>query len=141
MPNLSETKTKEGNFVGPQIIQLFEDNDFSTKLNATERRAWEIFLKACRNFLGNKKAENYSKIAQDLISSCRVMGCNMSLKFHFFHSHLDFLPENLGAFSDESDESFHQDNAQMEKMYSGKYGPNMLGNLLESYLADTNWRI
>jgi hypothetical protein len=40
---LSETKMTEGIFVGQQIKQLFEGNDFSIKLNATERRAWETF--------------------------------------------------------------------------------------------------
>ena len=40
---LSETKMKEGIFVVPQNKQLFEDDDFSTKLNATDRRAWETF--------------------------------------------------------------------------------------------------
>jgi hypothetical protein len=34
---------KQGIFLGPQIKQLFEDDDFRTKLNATERRAWEAF--------------------------------------------------------------------------------------------------
>jgi len=28
-------------FVCPQIIKLFEDQDFSTKLNFTERRGWK----------------------------------------------------------------------------------------------------
>jgi hypothetical protein len=32
---------KEGIFIGPQIKQLFEDHNFSTKLNATDRRTWE----------------------------------------------------------------------------------------------------
>jgi hypothetical protein len=36
---ISETKMKEGIFVVPQIKQLFEDQDFSTKLNDTARRA------------------------------------------------------------------------------------------------------
>ena len=40
---LSETKMTEWIFVGQQIKQLFEDDDFSTKLNGTERRAWETF--------------------------------------------------------------------------------------------------
>jgi hypothetical protein len=31
---------KDGIFVGPQIKQLFEDQYFSTKLNAKDRRAW-----------------------------------------------------------------------------------------------------
>jgi hypothetical protein len=40
---ISEAKMKEGIFVGPQIKQLFEDQDFSTKLNATDIRTWEAF--------------------------------------------------------------------------------------------------
>jgi hypothetical protein len=35
-PKRSEAKMKEGIFVGPQIKQLFEDRDFSKKLNVTE---------------------------------------------------------------------------------------------------------
>jgi hypothetical protein len=34
---------KGGIFVGPEIKQIFEDHDFSTKLNATDGRAWEGF--------------------------------------------------------------------------------------------------
>ena len=33
---------KEGIFVGPQIKRLFEDQDFSTELNCTERRHFEM---------------------------------------------------------------------------------------------------
>jgi hypothetical protein len=46
---------KEGIFFGPQMKQVFKGHDFSTKLNATERRAWEAFENVCRTFLGNKK--------------------------------------------------------------------------------------
>ncbi|UYV82366.1 K02A2.6-like [Cordylochernes scorpioides] len=41
----------------------------------------------------------------------------MSLRIHFLHSHLDFFPDNLGAFSDEHGERFHQDISIMEKRY------------------------
>jgi hypothetical protein len=40
---ISEAKMKEGIFVSPEIKQLFEDRDCSTKLNATGIRAWEEF--------------------------------------------------------------------------------------------------
>ena len=40
---MNEAKMKEGIFIGPQIKQLFKDQDFSTKLNTTERRAWKEF--------------------------------------------------------------------------------------------------
>jgi hypothetical protein len=34
--------------------------------------------------------ENYSDIVQELISSYSAIGCNVLLKLHFLHSHLDF---------------------------------------------------
>jgi len=51
---------KEGIFVGPHITQLFEDQDFSTALNSTERRAWKVYQHVCRNFLHQKKKEKKS---------------------------------------------------------------------------------
>jgi hypothetical protein len=53
----------------------------------------------------------------------RSMGCNMSLKLHFLHSHLGFSPSNLGD-SDEYDERFHQDTFTTEKCYQGKWSPS-----------------
>jgi hypothetical protein len=57
---------------------------------------------------------------QDLLTSYKTMGCNMSLKGHFLGSHLDFFPQiNLGEVSDEQDEKFHQDVMAVEKWYQG----------------------
>lgn len=64
------------------------------------------------------------------------MGCNMSLKIHFLHSHLDFFPENLGDVSDEHGERFHQDIAIMEKRYQGKWSPRMLGDYCWTLIRD-----
>ena len=47
------------------------------------------------------------------------MGCCMSAKLHFLCSYLDFLQENLGDFSEEHGERFHQDIEPMEKRYKG----------------------
>jgi hypothetical protein len=55
-PKVSEAKMKERIFVGPQITQLFNDQDFSTKLTSTGRRAWKAIENVCRNFLVNEKA-------------------------------------------------------------------------------------
>ena len=38
-PKISEAKMKEVIFVRPQVIKLFEDQDFSTKLNFAGRIA------------------------------------------------------------------------------------------------------
>ncbi|GBM65653.1 hypothetical protein AVEN_217644-1 [Araneus ventricosus] len=56
------------------------------------------------------------------------MGCNMSLKIHFLHSHLEIYPENLGSVSDEHRERFHQDISNMGACYQGKWNPKMLAD-------------
>jgi hypothetical protein len=45
----------------------------------------------------------------------------MSLKLHFLDSHLDFFPQNLGEFSNEHSERFHQDISIMEKWFMGRW--------------------
>ena len=47
------------------------------------------------------------------------MDCQMSLKIHFLHSHLDFFPKNLDAVSEEQGKRFHQDIKAMEVRYQG----------------------
>jgi len=84
-------------------------------LNAADRRAWDAFENVCSNFLGNKNSENYVEIMQELLSSYRALGCNMSLKLHFLQCHLAIFLGNMGAVSDENGERFHQDISQMEK--------------------------
>jgi hypothetical protein len=42
-PKISEAKKQGEIFIGPQITQLFKDQDFSTKLNTTDRRDREAF--------------------------------------------------------------------------------------------------
>ncbi|KAF2361910.1 hypothetical protein FHG87_007339, partial [Trinorchestia longiramus] len=54
-----------------------------------------------------------------MLQFCEDMGCRMSLKIHFLHSHLNFFPPNLGAVSNENGERFHQDITEMESNYQG----------------------
>jgi len=63
---------------------------------------------------------NYQDVVQDLLTSYKAMGCNMSLKIHFLESYLHFFPENLGEVGDEHGERFHQDIMVMEKRHQGK---------------------
>jgi len=53
------------------------------------------------------------------------MECNVSLKIHLLHSLLNFFLPNLGAVSDEHEESFRQDFSTMEKRYVGKWSQNV----------------
>ena len=52
----------------------------------------------------------------------------MSLKIHFWESHLDLFPENLGEVSEEHDERSHQDIMAMDKRYQGKWASSMLAD-------------
>ena len=66
-----------------QIRELMQDKQFDENLNETERNAWLFFKRICKHFLGNHKAANYQDVVQDLLTSYKAMGCNMSLQFHF----------------------------------------------------------
>lgn len=132
-PRLSEAKIKEGVFVGPQIRKLFKDEHFNNILKGDEKLAWDSFVQVSKNFLGEHKAENYKDIVENLLQCYYRLGCNMSLKLHFLHSHLDFFPENCGATSDEHGERFHQEISDMEERYQEKWS--------ESMLADYCWTL
>jgi len=125
-PNVSDSKIKEGIFIGPQIRELMQDKQLDEDLNETARNAWLSFKRIYKDFLGSQKAAKYQDVVQDLLTSYKAMGCNMSLKIHFLESHLDFFPENLSEVSDEHSERFHQDLMAMEKRYQGKWTSSML---------------
>ena len=94
-PKISEAKVKGGISFCPQITQLFEDRDFSTILNSTERRAWKAFENICNNFTGIEREENYNEILQQLILPDNALGCRMSLKLHCLFSYSDFFIKTL----------------------------------------------
>jgi len=91
-PNVSDTKIKEGIFIGTQIRELMQDKQFDEDPNETVRNAWLSLKRICKDFLRNHKAANYQDVVEDLLTSYKAMGCNMSLKIHFLVSHLDFFP-------------------------------------------------
>lgn len=125
------------NFCWSTNYTNIQRKDFRTKLNFKERRAWKAFEKFCRNFIGKEKEENYSEIMHDLISSRSAMGCNMSLKRYFLHSHLDVFPENLEAVSEGHGENFSQDISEIEKGVQWKWSPYMLAEYYCSLIRDT----
>ncbi|GBP47649.1 hypothetical protein EVAR_40045_1 [Eumeta japonica] len=97
-----------------QIRNLLADEEFEQKLNPIEKSAWTCFRNVVRNFLGSHRAENYEELVNNLLVAYKDMGCNMSLKIHFY-TRIWIFPQNLGAVSDEHGERFHQDISNMEK--------------------------
>lgn len=43
-----------------------------------------------------------------MLSNFKNFGCNMSIKVHYLHNHLNHLPENLSDLSEEQGERLHQ---------------------------------
>ena len=107
---------------------LLSDQDFRNALSELERAAWDSFVALTKSFLGNFRAPNYEELVDEMLKSYQELGARMSLKIHFFHSHLDFFPKNLGEVSDEHGERFHQEIAIMETRYQGRFNPNMMGD-------------
>ena len=135
-PGLSAAKLKKGIFVGPQIREVLKDTDFGELLNLKELRAWESFKSVCCGFLGKRRVPDYQACIEKFLKSYEDMGCWMSLKIHFLHSHLNFFLPNLGAVSDEHGERFHQDIMKMESNYQGKWNPGMMGDFCWMLLRD-----
>jgi len=94
-PRLSEAKLKEGVFIGPQILDLIKDEYFDKLLQGDEKAGWDSFKFVVKGFFGNRKAQNYEKLINNLLQSYQKLCCNMSLKIRFLHSHLDFFPREL----------------------------------------------
>jgi len=105
-----------------------KDKHFDMLLQRNEKVAWDSFKFVVKGFLGNRRAQNYEELVNNLLQSYQKLGCNMSLKIHFLHAHLDFCPENCGAMSDEHGERFHQDISLIEKRYQGKWNCVMLSD-------------
>lgn len=135
---LSDAKINEGVFIGPQIRTLMLDEHFDEILVDAELNAWRCLKEVCQNYLGNYKAPDHVEIVERMINAFRVLKCNMSLKIHLLHSHLDFFPSNVGNVSDEHGERFHQDIATMETRYQGKWNPSMLADYCWTLMRDTS---
>ena len=83
LPDVSDAKIEEGIFIGPQVRELKQDKQFDEDLNETERSSWLSFKRISKDFLRNHKAANYQDVVQDLLTSYKAMGYNMSRKSTF----------------------------------------------------------
>jgi hypothetical protein len=128
LPGLTMEKLKAGFFDGPQIRQLINDPHFIASMNEIELCAWSSFVLIVKNFLGNKKADNYTQLVEDMLFHFNRLGCNISVKVHYLHSHLHRFPENLGDLCEEQGERFHQDIKTMEARYQGKWDAHMMAD-------------
>ncbi|GFV66046.1 uncharacterized protein TNCV_1440531 [Trichonephila clavipes] len=118
-PGLSIEKLKSGIFDGPQIRQLVKDSNFVKSMTEVEFKAWNSFVLVMSNFLGKKRSDDHVELVESMLSNLKELGCNVSIKIHFLHSHFDRFPENLRDSSEEQGERFHQDLRTMEELIRG----------------------
>ena len=85
-------KIKAEIFDGPQIRHLLKDHEFISTMKNKELQAWKAFLDVVKNFFGNMKSQNFSELVENLLLDFHSLQCNMSVKVHFLHSHLDYFP-------------------------------------------------
>ena len=62
------------------------------------------------------------------------MGCRMSLKVHMLDIHLDEFKENIGGYSEEHGERFHQDILDVERRYRGQYNERIMDDYIWGFL-------
>ena len=77
---LSIENKKSGVFDAPQIRQLLRDTSFVSSMNPIEARAWMAFTNVIKDFLANKKTDNYKELMAELLSSFQDWECIMRIK-------------------------------------------------------------
>ena len=125
-PLISEVKLKADIFVRPKSRELMRDTNFTSRMATVEQCAWNGLKSVVLNFLGNHKPEDYKKLAKSMIHSYEALGSRMSVKIHFLHSHCNYFPANLGTYTEEQGERFHQDICEMECRYQGRWNESWL---------------
>ena len=103
---------------------------FPNILTKKENAAWRSFIAMVDGFLCNHRAEYYVQLVRTLVRNYHKIGCRMSLKIHILDAHLNSFKDNMGSFSEEQGERFHQDMNQLENPYQGQCSENMMGDYI-----------
>ena len=83
------------------LKKMASNTTFASRLTKEQSEAWENIKDVIRNFLGNRRAENFKTKIADMISSFKKIGVNMSSKIHYMDDHVDDFAPNCGDYSDE----------------------------------------
>lgn len=63
-----------------------------------------------------------------MLSYLKDLGCNMRVNLNYLNSHLDEFPENLGHFSNEQGERFHQEIHTIEERYKSRWDVRIMAD-------------
>lgn len=101
LSRIGEANMKD-NFINPHIRNYLQDIASKVTVNPYELAAWKSFKMVTATIIVKREESNIAKVL-DIFTR---LGCSMSLKIHFLHSRLNFLPSHLGAVSDECGKRF-----------------------------------
>ena len=118
----SEAKLRAGVFDGPQIRELTQNEGFTARIGAVEKRACTAFRVVVSNFFGKHRSPNYKEQIKELLEA------RMFVKIHFLYLHLDYFRDNCRNYSEEQGEKSHQGLCQIEERYEGCWDVNMLAD-------------
>lgn len=118
---------------------MIDNEEFIKLLTDPQKQAWHSFKAVIHGFLGNNRAENYQELVANMINNFKAMGCRMSLKVHMLHAHLDKFKNNMGAYSEEQGERFHQDVMDFERRYQGQYNESMMGDYIWGLVRESSY--
>jgi hypothetical protein len=138
---LSESKIKAAVYCGPDIRSLMNDKHFPTLLTRNELRAWEAFRDVIDNIFGNFKNPQYKEIVKRLMDSIKKINCRMTVKVHFLDAHIEYFPDNLGQFSEEQGERFHQKLKSFENRYNQSCSANILSDYCWFFVRESKCKL
>ena len=124
-PLLSDAKTREGVFTGPDIRSLLHDEVSERIITSDEQRARHVLRG------GYRLPRKWTSI---VISETGVQYVHENPLSEFSSV---FFPENCGSVSDEQSEHFHQDIAAMEGRYKGKCSPSICADYCRTLMCDS----
>jgi hypothetical protein len=76
---LSEAKLKEVIFIGPRKQDLIRNKNFDKLLHGEGKAACNSFKSVVKGFLGNRIAQNYAELSNNILQNYQKLGCTMSL--------------------------------------------------------------
>ncbi|GFY25904.1 hypothetical protein TNCV_1916541 [Trichonephila clavipes] len=82
-------KLTERIFVGPDIYNVVNVNEFETYITEKENNALDFFIDVIRKFLDNCKDPDSNRIAMNELEKFQNLDCSMNVNVHVLHSHVD----------------------------------------------------
>jgi hypothetical protein len=107
-------------------------------VTGNKKPATEGVKRICNDLLGYHKVANYQDVVQDLLTSVKAMGCNMSLKMHFLESYLDSFSPKISV---KSAKNTVKDFTKTLRLWKRRTNANEPLSMLADYCWAVKWDV